>query len=164
MQFIKRHLTLLILLLVLLAVVSVVVYPIFARQRGSRVETCFSHIHLLGMAMHQYVADYGDRLPNALTWPVDLQPYFRDDRSLHCPQDSCRGGRSYDMLQKRGYQRLPETGGARLVLFYEIGKHGAEYRHMAGMNIEFCDGHPKWYSREEMTPGDILMGVLPAVP
>ncbi|MEI6503599.1 MAG: H-X9-DG-CTERM domain-containing protein, partial [Armatimonadota bacterium] len=65
-------------------------------------------------------------------------------------------------LQRWSYQRLPEAKSARLILLYEIGKYGPEYRHIEGMYIGFGDGHVKWYPREAMTPGTILGGVVPA--
>lgn len=163
MQFIKRHLTASVLLLVLLAVVAMVLYPVFVRQRGSRIDTCNAHLHVLGVAMRAYTEDYDGRLPNALTWAGDLCPnYLETDRFFHCREDTRQSERSYEMLQRWSYQRLPDAKSARLILLYEIGKSGPEYRHMNGMYVGFGDGHTKWYPREAMTPGTILGGVAPA--
>ena len=153
--------TLAVLLLLLLAVMALVLFPMFARERGSRVDTCSSHLRQLGLAMQQYAADYDGRLPNALTWPADLAPYYRDDRLLHCPDDPRKGERSYDMLQRWGYRPLPDRNADRLIALYENGKYGAGYRHTDGMYVGFCDAHVKWYTREKMTPGVILNGVAP---
>lgn len=162
MQFIKRHITMLLLLVVLLLTVALAVYPVFVRQRGSRVDTCMTHVQILGTAMQAYAADYEGSLPNALTWAVDLQPYFQDVRLLHCPEDRRRGERSYEMLQRRGDRRLPASGADRLIVLYEIGKYGPEYRHTDGMYVGHGDGHAKWYARTSMTPEVILRGIAPA--
>ena len=163
MQFIRRHTTVSVFLLLLLAAVGLVIYPVFTRQRGSRIDTCNAHLHVLGVAVRAYTTDYDGRLPNALTWAADLCPdYLETVRFFHCPEDQRQSERSYEMLQRCGYQRLPEAKAARLILLYEIGKYGPEYRHMEGMYVGFGDGHAKWYSPEDMTPETILSGVAPA--
>ena len=107
-----------------------------------------------------YAAEYDGHLPNALTWPHDLRPYVESQRLYHCPGDSRTGERSYDMLQRWSYLRIPDAEADRTILLYEIGKSGPEYRHNGGMNVGHGDGHVKWYPREKMTPNAILRGVL----
>jgi len=161
MQFIKHHTALSVLLLVVFLAVAFVLYPVFVRQRGSRIDTCAAHLSLLGVALQAYAADYDGRLPNALTWPEDLRPYFQDQELLHCPEDTRQGERSYEMLQRWGGQRLPEAKAHHLILLYEIGKYGLEYRHYDGIYLGHGDGHVKWYRQEKMTPETILGGLVP---
>jgi len=161
MQFIKRHMTLTALLLLLLVVVAIVVYPVFVGKRGSHIDTCATQLSLLGVAMQAYAADYDSCLPNALTWPANLHPYYQSDRYLHCPEDERPRERSYEMLQRWGDQRIPQGKAERLILLYEIGKYGLDYRHSDGMWIGHGDGHVRWYARDEMTPGTILGAFVP---
>jgi hypothetical protein len=160
-RFIRRHVTFLVLLLLIFAVVALLLYPIFARSRGSRIDACAAHLQMLGVGMQTYAADYDGRLPNALTWPADLRPYVQDDRFLHCPEDQRKGERSYEMLQRWSYQRLPEAKSDRVILLYEIGKYGPEYRHYDSMYIGHGDGHVKLYAHAAMTPEVILSGKAP---
>ncbi|MEN6547262.1 MAG: H-X9-DG-CTERM domain-containing protein [Armatimonadia bacterium] len=161
MWSIVHRILLWLLMLSLLVVISVVGVRYVAQSREKpRSTSCHSNVKQLVWASLAYAQDYEGRLPNALTWSSDLLPYYKNERMLHCPQDLRKAERGYDMLQRRGLQRLPSDDAGTLILLYEIGKHGVEYRHNDGMNIGFCDGHVKWYSPRVMTPEVILRGVV----
>jgi prepilin-type N-terminal cleavage/methylation domain-containing protein len=96
-------------LLVVIAVIAVlagILFPVFAKARGSaRKTTAMSNLRQIGTALHMYTADYDDHLPNR--WPVWpgyddfilesltgtgyldalLQPYVRNQAIWYSPED-----------------------------------------------------------------------------
>jgi type II secretory pathway pseudopilin PulG len=81
----RRGLTVIEMLLVcvIMAVLAGLVLPAFAAVRKeTRMTTCRSHLRQLGMAIEQYVSDYG-AYPN----PIQLVESVKDKRILRCPED-----------------------------------------------------------------------------
>jgi prepilin-type processing-associated H-X9-DG protein len=159
--------------LAILLVAFVVLFPVFVRDDHRHGPSCMSNMRQLGLGLLMYAQDYDERLPNSLEWPAVLLPYVRGESLFHCPQDSrwvgddkkrdLWGQRSYDMLQRRSFQRLPEEKrGPSLIAFYETGDMGIAYRHNEGIHLGFMDGHVKWYAREVAPPLVILKGQLEA--
>ena len=149
-----------------------------ATWERARSATCINNTKRIIFAMWEYAADYDGHWPNSLTWPEDLMAGTPTGASSHlsplalvCPQERrdpiihklyVQDRISYAMLQSRSYRPLSDPQPERLIVLYEIGKYGLSYdRHNNGMNIGHADGHAKWYSRNQMTPGVILSGVAP---
>ena len=89
-------------LLVVIAIIAVlagILFPVFARARGSAYTvTCISNIKQLLQAAQMYRSDYDRRLVPArnwdtshgtlgVTWCVLLQPYIKNKEILTCPLD-----------------------------------------------------------------------------
>ncbi|MEI6503600.1 MAG: hypothetical protein WCP21_21545 [Armatimonadota bacterium] len=151
------------------------VYPVFSRASAkAATAACHSNLEQLNLCLLMYATDYDERLPNMLLWAPTLREYHKADYILLCPGDqrmsrdrfgvdadmaARMGFVSYDMLQRRSYQKLPTQGRAeKAIVLYEVGRKGLEYRHLGGMNIGFLDGHQKYYLAGEITPKMILSG------
>jgi len=97
----RRGFTLIELLVVLaiIAVLAGIMFPVFAKARGSaHGVTCISNIKQLLQAAQMYRSDYDRRLVPArnwdnsygtlgVTWCVLLQPYIKNNEILTCPLD-----------------------------------------------------------------------------
>ncbi len=86
--------------LAIIAVLAGILFPVFAKARGSaHGVTCISNIKQLLQAAQMYRSDHDRRLVPAriwdnsygtlgITWCVLLQPYIKNEEILTCPLDS----------------------------------------------------------------------------
>jgi prepilin-type N-terminal cleavage/methylation domain-containing protein/prepilin-type processing-associated H-X9-DG protein len=94
-------------ILVVVAIISLlaaILFPVFARAReNARRASCQSNLKQLGLAFHQYTADYDGRYPQAqdslnpgtssvsyplvgaYLWPAKLEPYTKNRQIFNCP-------------------------------------------------------------------------------
>ncbi|MCS7254775.1 MAG: DUF1559 domain-containing protein [Armatimonadetes bacterium] len=76
-----------------------------AREKG-RSSSCQSNLKQIGLAFHQYLTDYDERMPGTwfdatrdgsltqgdYTWRAALQPYIKNRQIFVCPSDPTRNG------------------------------------------------------------------------
>jgi len=147
--------------LMVMPVMAAILFPVFARAREkARQASCMSNLKQIGLAQLMYATDYDDVLAPADDWPGRLMPYMRNEDILVCPADSRADPHSYGewplsytMNGWVGGHALgaisspPETAlvydGTRV---YATEEPAIEFRHNAGANVAFVDGHVKWLS------------------
>ncbi len=124
----RRGFTLIELLVVIaiIAVLAGILFPVFAKARGSaHGATCISNIKQLLQAAQMYRSDYDRRLVPArnwdnshgtlgITWCVLLQPYIKNKEILTCPLDSAP-------QTARNSTDLPHSYGINYSLTYLTG-------------------------------------------
>ena len=84
-------------------ILAAILFPMFARSRGSRRSSCQSNLKIIGMAVLQYSQDYDEKMPlisvNAVAsstkpfktpygWADALQPYLKSTQIYQCPQEA----------------------------------------------------------------------------
>ena len=133
---------------------------------GDDKTVCLTRVKRLALGMKMYSADYDGPLPDALTWPLALRPYVKDDAFL-CPADDRiapqdPGGRptSYTMYDPMGgliLSSLKEPAKAYL-LFDGTEVAGEEaaaaFRHEGGLNLAYVDGHAQWVGEAKFNKPD----------
>jgi prepilin-type N-terminal cleavage/methylation domain-containing protein/prepilin-type processing-associated H-X9-DG protein len=84
----------LLVVIALVALVAALLFPVFARSReAARRGACASNLRQIGLAVAQYVQDYGEThppdkpAPEAAGWAALIQPYLKDVRVLQCPSE-----------------------------------------------------------------------------
>ena len=109
----KKAFTLIELLVVItiIAILAAILFPVFARAREkARTSSCQSNLKQLGLAVHQYVADYDERFPRPIfdvdgsgnvsagdyTWRAVLLPYIKNRQIYVCPSAPGQNAFVYD--------------------------------------------------------------------
>jgi prepilin-type N-terminal cleavage/methylation domain-containing protein/prepilin-type processing-associated H-X9-DG protein len=109
----KKAFTLIELLVVIaiIAILAAILFPVFARAREkARTSSCQSNLKQLGLAVHQYLADYDEKFPYAwfdvdrdgnlsagdYTWRAVLLPYVKNRQIYVCPSDPGQNSFVYD--------------------------------------------------------------------
>ena len=92
----RRAFTLIELLIVIgiVAIIAAILFPVFASAReDGRKTTCLSNQRQLGLAMQQYLGDWGDHYPSARSpfpgssWVFQLYRYVNTESVYKCPTD-----------------------------------------------------------------------------
>ncbi len=147
------------------AVVGAIVFPTFARSREkARQSNCLSNVKQIMLGMGMFAEDYDGRLPNALTWVDDLQPYTKNEQIFNCPHHSTAQMDSYAMVRRYSGVKLEDIDNlAETIIIYEAENGQPAYRHNGGMNVGYADGHGKWLKQ---LPPDALdtTGMKPGPP
>jgi len=145
-RWMKEGFTLIELLVVIaiIAILAAILFPVFARAREkARSSSCQSNLKQIGLAFHQYMTDYDERMPGSwfdvngnvsldqgdYTWRVAIQPYIKNRQIFVCPSDPTRNAFSqvYD----------PSTD------YSDIAPSGAAYTAGYGMNtVHYASGPP----------------------
>jgi prepilin-type N-terminal cleavage/methylation domain-containing protein/prepilin-type processing-associated H-X9-DG protein len=100
----RRAFTLIELLVVIaiIAILAAILFPVFAKAREkARQASCQSNVKQLGLAFHQYCADYDQTWPlrctdvpggqpgnpwvAAFLYPDEIQPYIKNEQIFTCP-------------------------------------------------------------------------------
>ncbi|MDH7569144.1 MAG: hypothetical protein QHJ73_06115 [Armatimonadota bacterium] len=134
--------------------------PRLARGRRSPQNAqCASNVKQLCVAAQMYALDH-KKLPSALGWVEELEPYFKDRALLRCP--NAPEGQVCSYAFNRALSELPPNeiaNPAATVLFYETTSMDAcptgggedlppQPRHPGGHTFGFVDGHvqshPRW--------------------
>ncbi len=129
----------LLVVIAIIAVLAALLFPIFAKARGSAQKaTCISNIKQLLQAAQMYCSDYDRRLVPAriwnpsygtlgVSWCVLLQPYIKNKEILTCPLDS-------SPQVARNSTDLPHSYGINYGLTYLTG-YGQQHlaRSMSGL-------------------------------
>jgi hypothetical protein len=68
------------------ALIAVVVFPIFAQAKTGGRSPCLSNVKQLATGQLMYVAEWDDRLPQAMVWMDAIQPFVRNERAFYCPE------------------------------------------------------------------------------
>ncbi len=135
-------------------VVVAMLFPLFARERGSGAMVCMINVHALAMGMELYASDYGV-FPRSDVWTDALGDYY-EPRRLKCDKDTSRQLSSYGMNSNVSAMRLREPASRpALLVIYETAHPGnspyggpgdivSPPRHMGGNNYGFADGHFMW--------------------
>ena len=101
----RRAFTLIELLTVIaiIAILAAILFPVFAKAREKAEQTqCVNNCKQLGTAMSMYATDYDSRFPlingpgggiaaPAVYWPVQLNPYTKNDQIMICPNTTQDG-------------------------------------------------------------------------
>lgn len=157
----------------IIGILAAILFPTFSRAREkARAATCLSNYKQIGLGVHLYAQDNDDLTPaNGGSFAglvADCVPYIKTDRVFTCPDDD-------DIAEEKraGSYRVPSlyqgkpiacgwlnpyVGGqttttTRTTLCYEAEQDFAQspiiptYRHNAGTQILFFDGHAKWAPR-----------------
>ena len=129
----KKAFTLIELLVVIaiIAILAAILFPVFARAREkARTSSCQSNLKQLGLAVHQYLADYDERFPYSwsdvdmdgnltagvdYTWRVVLLPYIKNRQIYVCPSDPGQNSFVYD-TDEIDVETPPGGGGGTVVL------------------------------------------------
>ncbi len=92
----QRGFTLIELLVVIaiIAILAAILFPVFAKAREkARQSSCASNLKQLALAVQQYIQDYDERFPLAISGmpptfyilPEILAPYIKNDQIWQCP-------------------------------------------------------------------------------
>jgi prepilin-type processing-associated H-X9-DG protein len=132
--------------LVGLVVVAAIVYPLLARERGSRADSCEARLYQLALGLQMYAEDYDGGLPSAARWRSQLYPYVRDSRAFECLEPDPGTGTGYAMNPRLSGRVISDfTDPASVVAFYDADEFGRPVaRHHGGTNCAFLDGHVRW--------------------
>ncbi len=104
----KKAFTLIELLVVIaiIAILAAILFPVFARAReNARRSSCQSNLKQIGLSIFQYLQDYDESYPLAVTgasygfpttppfpvpvgWGDAVQPYIKSDQIYQCPSES----------------------------------------------------------------------------
>lgn len=129
-------------------------------MRRVRMTECSSQVRQLGLAVHQYVSDFGDRLPTCARLGPDpayalpslqqcLDSYLKDRRVYHCPSDRdatgifATTGTSYEWNTFVNGMLLDHAKLVVVTLTYNpplIGD-GDAFHGSLGRNYFYADGH-----------------------
>lgn len=83
--------------LVIVCILATILFPVFAKHRGSSRVSCQSNLKQMGLAMAQYCQDYDGSYPLATMndvnisearpygWADTLQSYIKSPQIYHCP-------------------------------------------------------------------------------
>jgi len=153
----QQFIVLSLLIIPLVAILAAILFPMFARESGSRVSPCLHRIKMLGLAMCVYVEDYGGRLPPASSWHEALLHDIEVDGGWHedafvCPKtknpyvfSSTLAGQVINQVSK------PEE----VLLLWGAPADDGSPPHRGGFSVVFLDGHVRWLDeakfRELMT-------------
>ena len=85
----------LLVVIAIIAILAAILFPVFARAREkARQASCQSNLKQLGLAVHMYVQDYDERMPQAVIGgpapPIFLlnevlEPYIKNVQIWQCP-------------------------------------------------------------------------------
>ena len=85
----------LLVVLVLVVILAAILYPVFMRPNHPPGRpACQQNIRQIGLAIKQYLSDYGERFPiittggSAYGWADACQPYVRNTQLFQCPSDT----------------------------------------------------------------------------
>ena len=85
----------LLVVIAIIAILAAILFPVFAQAREkARQTSCLSNTKQLGTAIQMYTQDYDETYPYACPdhwwgtiWPVNIQPYIKNEQILRCPSD-----------------------------------------------------------------------------
>ncbi|RYF41544.1 MAG: DUF1559 domain-containing protein [Cytophagaceae bacterium] len=91
----------LLVVIAIIAILAAILFPVFARAReNARRASCQSNLKQIGLGVLQYVQDYDERYPLAVTgstsatssppvgWADSIQPYVKSTQLYQCPSDT----------------------------------------------------------------------------
>ena len=92
----------LLVVIAIIAILAAILFPVFARAReNARRSSCMSNLKQIGLGVLQYVQDYDENYPLAVTgltgasgtgtpvgWADSIQPYLKSTQIYQCPSDS----------------------------------------------------------------------------
>jgi hypothetical protein len=142
--------------LIALAVLTAMVYPVFRRERGSRIVPDLSNVKILALALQMYVEDY-HALPQPARWCDRLEEYLKNPavfRDTQVPDLRCAYALNTGAV---GLTSSSDPAAARLVAIFASDRgwnaHGGQEllpatpRHLGGDHYGFADGHARWIRR-----------------
>ena len=141
----QQHIGLLLLMIPLVAILAAILFPMFARESGSRSDPCLDRIKMLGMAMCLYVEDNGGRLPPASSWHEALLHDIEvdggwDEDAFVCPKtkkpyvfNNALAGQVINQVSK------PEE----VLLLWGAPADDGSPPHRSGFHVVTLDGHAK---------------------
>ncbi len=120
----------------------------------ARKATCISNEKQIALAMIMFAGEHDGRLPDASRWTEEIMPYAKNERILHCPEDTSKAGSSYGMNAALSGKKLDEIPNpSETVLLFETAHPGPSPsggpgsvvapRHPGGNNFAYADGHVK---------------------
>ena len=85
----------LLVVIAIIAILAAILFPVFARAReNARRSSCSSNLKQIGLGMMQYLQDYDETFPVAISgsedtnWANTIQPYVKSYQILQCPSES----------------------------------------------------------------------------
>ncbi len=91
----------LLVVIAIIAILAAILFPVFARAReNARRASCQSNLKQIGLGVLQYVQDYDENFPLAVTgstsntsqppvgWADSIQPYLKSLQIYQCPSDT----------------------------------------------------------------------------
>jgi prepilin-type processing-associated H-X9-DG protein len=143
----------------LVLVVLIMVYPVFVRERGSRINVCLSNVKNIALAIQMYVVDNGSHFPPAPIWCDALDEYVKNRDVFRCPQARGKSGWDYAFnaaLDRQDFEKLRKPEATVVIFESDLGRNAsggrrdlpAVPRHLNGDNYGFADGHASWAKRK----------------
>ena len=106
----------LLVVIAIIAILAAILFPVFARAReNARRSSCLSNLKQIGLGVMQYVQDYDETFPLAVTgersststpvngWADGIQPYLKSVQIYQCPSDTVEGGTNPDARNYTDY-------------------------------------------------------------
>jgi len=88
----------LLVVIAIIAILAAILFPVFARAReNARRSSCQSNLKQIGLGVFQYIQDYDEKFPMAVTgnasqfpigWADSIQPYLKSTQIYQCPSES----------------------------------------------------------------------------
>jgi prepilin-type processing-associated H-X9-DG protein len=151
--------------LLALAVILIIlmVFPVFVRHRGSRIDQCVSNVKNIALAFQMYLADNGDRFPSAVGWCDRLDEYVMNRDVFRCPQgEGLVGEYAYNAaLDGASVADLADREHTIVVFESDWGWNAGgglelvadQPRHRGSDNYGFADGHAQQIRRKQNPDG-----------
>jgi hypothetical protein len=139
----------------IVVIIGLVLWPVFAQEKGSRHDRCLSNLKGLGIALIIYATDFDDRPPPRDVWLDAIYPYTKNHTIEHCDLVTGEGLSGYalnagvtdlsDKVKNAATEPLvyDSVNLARNAsdLFTSLPKPG---RHRGGNFVVFADDHAKF--------------------
>jgi len=145
-------------LMFLQVIPAAILFPVFAQAREqARSASCQSNLKQLSTGILMYAQDHNEQLPPAENWCDSILPYVKNRQIFHCPSAGEAASFGYAFNANLSQRPLSEIlRPAETVLLFEAEggwnasgtASDAVYRHTAGGDFAFADGHVKWYRPE----------------
>lgn len=96
-------------LALVVGLISAILFPVFAQQKGSRRNPCISHLKQLGTGLLNYVSDSNELFPPD-GWHDEIMPYVMRESQFSCDQVPKWGYALNSEVAGRDSTKIPDPG------------------------------------------------------